>query len=743
VIQQRGGVSPEGGVGRAGDAHERAADAVAERVVRGESVAALLPAPRGRARPAVQRQDSEPAQAEELWHSVLESYEQEAADLPVGPARAEARRIYVLLSMGPEQLFDTRQHVEGFIAACEQTGRDEAATLTQLARYFTRESLLLDYGDAFPDTWAERIYRELHWDYDIPRLQSDWTAARGNSLALAPTLSDEIWDAGLPLTASEAARFTWDDLAHAAHSVKWARDGASDPVKHYVRSLYLWELAAAHYFAVHLHEAALLDHQAKLRSGTEVVDRDYYKGIRTAERFFLARREAFELASLRGDVGQMAFAIGLQESKVVQRDGRGQWLDFNAASEGMSAFWKEIKEVNELIRTAPAYGAMWRAGVWAYERGYFGTAAREVWEGLKDDWAKLLGTMLGILLLQAIPGVDVAVDIVLIIEFGLDILVTAAELADVLIDAGKAKTILEVQAASVRLARTLVGSAAKLALWAITWGVGKGVKKLGKWRAGKKFVDENSHTPEARAEAREELAKAKGDVEQASRALERKREFERQRAELAEADRQQKLREAERQKQAEAERQQKAEREAEQRRQEEEAHARLVAAEEALRAKLEVAGLPRDYTKHLNLKQLEEVDRALGRWNLDGTGKNQGVTHIIDYAKGLGAPGKDARLEQLERYLGKPGEFDINDPAVIPRVTDELDRLVADAVSKPAENRVRTPKPDKKIYFVPQVGKAPPFSNSAKGIIIITYMDRFATFMGSNWKGFTTMDTKP
>ena len=42
VMQQRGGVQLKGGVGEAGDTHERHADAVADRVVRGESAADLL-----------------------------------------------------------------------------------------------------------------------------------------------------------------------------------------------------------------------------------------------------------------------------------------------------------------------------------------------------------------------------------------------------------------------------------------------------------------------------------------------------------------------------------------------------------------------------------------------------------------------------------------------------------------------------------------------------------------------------
>jgi hypothetical protein len=47
VIQQQGGVQLAGGVGAAGDAYEQHADAVADRVVRGESAADLLSSPPG------------------------------------------------------------------------------------------------------------------------------------------------------------------------------------------------------------------------------------------------------------------------------------------------------------------------------------------------------------------------------------------------------------------------------------------------------------------------------------------------------------------------------------------------------------------------------------------------------------------------------------------------------------------------------------------------------------------------
>ncbi|MCA1665759.1 MAG: hypothetical protein LC659_16070, partial [Myxococcales bacterium] len=48
VVQQREGVQLAGGIGRDGDEHERHADAVADRVVKGQSAEALLDAAPGR-----------------------------------------------------------------------------------------------------------------------------------------------------------------------------------------------------------------------------------------------------------------------------------------------------------------------------------------------------------------------------------------------------------------------------------------------------------------------------------------------------------------------------------------------------------------------------------------------------------------------------------------------------------------------------------------------------------------------
>ena len=63
VVQQRGGVQLKGGIGEAGDPYEQNADAVADRVVRGESAANLLPAGPSTGGASVQRREAGGAQA--------------------------------------------------------------------------------------------------------------------------------------------------------------------------------------------------------------------------------------------------------------------------------------------------------------------------------------------------------------------------------------------------------------------------------------------------------------------------------------------------------------------------------------------------------------------------------------------------------------------------------------------------------------------------------------------------------
>ncbi len=147
-----------------------------------------------------------------------------------------------------------------------------------------------------------------------------------------------------------------------------------------------------------------------------------------------------------------------------------------------------------------------------------------------------------------------------------------------------------------------------------------------------------------------------------------------------------------------------------------------------LKDELEAVGLPKSYTDNLTPDELRQAKEGLDRWNLDKNGKNQGVTHTLDYAAGAGGAGKANRLQKLEEYTGK-GPFEVTDPALMPKVTSTLDELVASA----AESKTVG---EKVIHFFPKGGATPPLTQSQKGIIIIQYQGKYSTFFNTDYKSF-------
>jgi len=156
-------------------------------------------------------------------------------------------------------------------------------------------------------------------------------------------------------------------------------------------------------------------------------------------------------------------------------------------------------------------------------------------------------------------------------------------------------------------------------------------------------------------------------------------------------------------------------------------------------AQLEQAGLKREYVDSIPPEQRAQVQQALDRWNTGADGRNQGVTHIVDYAEGAGGAGKANRLAKLAEYTGAE-PFDPTDPLLIPKVTEKLDTNVSAANDNPLQ-QVRA-QGDKALYFTPQDNALPGpngFSSSQKGLIIIKYNGKYASFMNGTYKKFLSM----
>ena len=486
--------------------------------------------------------------------------------------RAYARRVFILLYFGPNTPLKTRSDLKEFIAQCEKIiAHGEEDTLEAAERSIKRDDLLLAEGAAFPIKWSLKVRSEFETSADTDELARTMESAKNEVLKRAVNLSDEVWDRGLPLTKDEARGLNLSNLVGRVLSVEHARRLSDDVMERYSRALWHSQRAQAHYGIVHWYKWQIDHRRENIEKGDLVVDKDEYDAFKGAKKIFQFKLQAFEAAST-GDMNKTIFALRLQFPDRFYRTIYGERYDW--PKDDVQSLWDAIAKVDARIEGTGRFESIWRALVWAWERNYFSAAGREVYEAIKDNWLQMIATMFGIIVAQKIPGLNIAVDLVLLIEFGVDVIGAAIDLAGALKDAASANSVVQMEHASVGLASVLVGTAAEIALWAATWGTAKVAKELVKWRKVERFLKTHGDNPETR----DALLKSKGNAEEAEKILAKKREYERQKRELELAE--------QRRKAAEAERKRKLEEEAAaKRKQEEEAAAKRKQEEAAAAAK--------------------------------------------------------------------------------------------------------------------------------------------------------------
>ncbi|GAA5503437.1 hypothetical protein Dxin01_03195 [Deinococcus xinjiangensis] len=144
-------------------------------------------------------------------------------------------------------------------------------------------------------------------------------------------------------------------------------------------------------------------------------------------------------------------------------------------------------------------------------------------------------------------------------------------------------------------------------------------------------------------------------------------------------------------------------------------------------------GLTKAGLTGLAKEELEALNKSAEGWNTNADGRSQGVIHTQDYAQGKGGSGKQNRLLKLSEYTGR-GSFDADDPLLLQKVTHLLEEITTSPALPP---RVVG---EKEIYFIAKDGAQPPYSASQKGIIVIKFQDKFATFMNGNYKAYERME---
>jgi hypothetical protein len=455
---------------------------------------------------------------EESWQSESDEASRLAKEGASPSERAFRYRLWLLLNELRPTPFNDEDQLLKFIQHCHRAAAKEADTLNVAALGRLTFQELLDYhGAGFPNTWADRMYRNFHifGKADLDALRQNFESRRKEALATADTIPAELWARGLPIKIDQARHLTADDMRALVINRQRLRESTSEITSAYAQALYRWLQAGSYYGLVKEYESDLMDQAEKLRRGEIIGDERLYGYWTKNSQQFRSRLADYKSSSVVPTLHEATLEMSVIEPPL--------W-----PLEGIEKFWEEVKRVDQQIAAAGVNDCLGRAFTWAFERGFFDAAGLEVWQSIKENGWKILFTAAAIFAAtsaatfgaQFVPGLDVAVDIVLIIEFGFDVLSTFADLATALSDAGSAKSVLDMEHASAQLAQALVGTGAKVMLWAIGWAGGKFVNRVAKYRQGKKFIDEHGDTPEVRRA----LGDARGDVVKAERNLAAERE---------------------------------------------------------------------------------------------------------------------------------------------------------------------------------------------------------------------------
>jgi hypothetical protein len=432
--------------------------------------------------------------------------------------RAWALRVELLLgwsrpaSVADDAVFDA------FLSRCYQAADSEARTLAALAPKYTLMSSITASAEAFPGSWADRIYHDFHSREDLDKLRKSYEEQKQGALDVAKAIAPAVWDRGLPLTLAQARSLSADDMVWLVLNFKRLATSAHESTDRYAAAMAEWLRVAARYGAVAEYEGDLGVQVRDIREGKQSVTLPLYAaGQKQSEQLTLALRSIERPGVTPATVvGRFMHALVWSVPEDLLISG-GAW-----PLKGVDAYRAEIAKVDAWIASAGTSASIGKAFDWAHERGYFGAAGEEVWASFKENGWKMAAAVAAILVAQAIPGVDVALDIILLIEFGLDAISTVVELGEAFTAAGSAKSVLDMEHASALIASTVVGTGAKIVQWLVLWSAGKIANRIAKWRSGKKFLEEHGNSPDAR----DALKKAKGDVDKASADMKARQERE-------------------------------------------------------------------------------------------------------------------------------------------------------------------------------------------------------------------------
>jgi hypothetical protein len=374
-----------------------------------------------------------------------------------------SERLGLLLGRKSADKFASMQELDAYIAESDKAALTELDTMAKLG---------LDHVDLFPHvfplTWAAKIRNALWLEVDLESLKKRLEADSTYADSLAKRVPTSLFWSGLARTYEEALKGEAPfklELRHAEwHKAHVTRDYALGWIE-YARSQ---ALVSFYEFWQRIVQSLSDD----ISSGKIKIDQTFQESYKD----FLATKRA-TLPAIPGKIRAFGPSQPELSGDQIINDVESVALVMNniASLASLLTFipiWSKaetehaakVTENDASIASLDPNGRVIQAMLWAYEGDYFSEAGKHVWQaikaGAKENAAEMVGAMIG----QMIPYVNVAVDFYFLSQGVKGIDAGLKGLQAAFVSASNATTTVDLQRESAKLALAITGQGASLIL---------------------------------------------------------------------------------------------------------------------------------------------------------------------------------------------------------------------------------------------------------------------------------------
>ena len=378
-------------------------------------------------------------------------------DDPEEAARLE-RELLLAQFTHPEP-FHSVEGEEEFIRACELDSEKEEDTLRKLGG--EGDWILRQYPQAFPAWWANEVKQRLGIDVDPAALKATVDAAWSMLESLAGYLPEYMAKFGLPVAFREAQNLRKFELSldHAKQSGHMVGAFAQAALRYRATA---FRSGFAHWWPLFVNNLV-----ENIKSGEVVVDPDEIDrltgaanklggfvrmgGTPAEDEFRMLDSELINLRQTGIVVALVAFGSSIQTGAVLWR-------------QAAALFQAKLAEADALIEDASFLDNIGRGFMWATELDYFAGSAALIAAAISENIWEIVQTVLLIAGAQAIPVVNILVDLYLLFTVGTDLVSAIIDLGGAFRQAGQSDTMVEMQRASARLAVALLQDTMRIVL---------------------------------------------------------------------------------------------------------------------------------------------------------------------------------------------------------------------------------------------------------------------------------------